>query len=201
MTVPSYLPFTASKQIDLQEIRMNHARLSFFAAIAGAALLLGGCTTKSSPTPENYTKALNTYFADRPECLLPDGPRFPLETTDPGKTRQLNALASAKLLEVKEEKSIHVSRYTLTPAGQRMAPRFCYGHREIVSIDGSTPPAQANGFPETQVAYTYKIVDVPVWAKDADVQAAFPDAARAMNSTSTGKITLARTMAGWSVPE
>ena len=180
---------------------MLHARASFFAALAGAALLLGGCQTKTSPTPDNYIKALNAHFTEHSDCLMPDGPRFPYETSDPDKTKQMNALAAAKLLEVKEEKSIKVSRYTLTPIGERAAPRFCYGHRSVVSIDSSTPPAVANGFPETQVTYTYKIEDIPVWAKTDEIQAAFPDAAKAMNGPSTGKATLAKTLAGWTVPD
>ena len=78
---------------------------------------------------------------------------------------------------------------------------FCYGHRLISAIDSFTPPAQANGFPETQVVYHYAMEDVPVWAKSADVRAAFPAMARATSGTATDKATLAATMAGWSVPD
>jgi hypothetical protein len=112
-----------------------------------------------------------------------------------------DALAVAQLLTVKKEEDIHVSRYTTTPMGMRSAPRFCYGHRNVTSIDSFTPPVQAHGFPETQVVYRYEIKDVPVWAKTAEVLAAFPEMARATSGPSTANATLAKTMAGWSVPD
>ena len=64
---------------------MLSARTALPALLAGAALLLAtaGCHSKSAPTPENFTTALNAHFLDHPECLLPDAPRFPLETSDP----------------------------------------------------------------------------------------------------------------------
>jgi hypothetical protein len=166
-----------------------------------ATLLFVGCHSKTAPTPENYIKALNAKLIDKPECLLPDAPRFPYETSDPAKTKQMNTLVKMQLLTVAQEASIHVSRYTPTVTGARVAPRFCYGHREVTSIESSTPPAVANGFPETQVVYHYKMMDVPLWAKTAEVQAAFPEMGKAVNDPPPAKATLAKTLAGWQVPE
>ncbi|HEY0264498.1 MAG TPA: hypothetical protein VGC07_08235 [Granulicella sp.] len=177
------------------------SRVQIFAGLTGAALLLGGCSSSSTPNPKDYIKPLNARFLEHSECLMPDAPRFPYETSDPTKRKQMNALAAAQLLEAKEEKSIGVSRYTLTPIGERTGPRFCYGHRNVVSIDSSTPPVVTNGFPQTEVTYTYTIEDVPVWAKTAEVLAAFPEMAKAISGTSTGKGKLAKTMAGWTVPD
>lgn len=172
-----------------------------FVSLALAALATVGCNSKTAPTPANFTAALNAHFLDHPECLFPDAPRFPLETTDPAKTKQMNTLVAAQLLTVHEEFDIHASRYTPTPTGERVAPRFCYGHRVVSSIDSFTPPAQANGFPETQVVYHYTMEEVPVWAKSADVRAAFPTMAHDISGTATGKATLAVTVAGWQVPD
>ena len=70
---------------------------------------------------------------------------------------QMDALTNAAMLEVKKEPAIHVARYTLTPAGARVAPRFCFGHREVTVIDSSTPPAKGrSGFVESRVEYHYK---------------------------------------------
>jgi hypothetical protein len=99
------------------------------------------------------------------------------------------------------EPAIHASRYTVTPIGARFAPRFCYGHREVSQIVSSTPPAQADGFVETKVTFTYTVKDVPVWAKSAAVLAAFPAMAQATANGGTASRTLAQTMAGWQVPE
>lgn len=170
-------------------------------AVAALLLATAGCHSASDPTPQNFIAGLNARFLDHPECLFPESPRFPLETTDPVKTKQMNTLVAAQLLTVSEERALHASRYTPTGTGARVAPRFCYGHRLVSSIDSFTPPRQANGFPETQVIYHYTMEDVPVWAKSADVRAAFPAMALATGGAATDHATLAGTMAGWQVPD
>jgi hypothetical protein len=176
---------------------------SSLALLAAALLLppLTACNSKSSATPANFTAGLNAHFADHPDCLFANPPHFPYETSDPAMTKQLNALAAEQLLKVEEERDLHVSRYTTTDAGARVAPRFCYGHRVATTIDSFTPPAPANGFPETQVAYHYAMQDVPVWAKSDAMRAAFPAMALATSGTASDQATLASTMAGWSVPD
>jgi hypothetical protein len=160
-----------------------------------------GCTGgKSAPTSANFIQALNKHFLERADCLFTDT-RFPYETTDHDKTKQMDTLVKVLLLDKSEEMSIHASRYTTTATGARFAPRFCYGHREITSIDSSTPPAIANGFNETTVTYHYSMKEVPVWARTPEVQAAFPDMAIAISGQATGKAILAQTPVGWQVPD
>jgi hypothetical protein len=173
-------------------------------ALVAAALLLlplSACNSKSKATPENFITGLNAHFAEHPECLFPNPPTFPYETTDPAMTKQMNSLVDAQLLKVSVERDIHASRYTTTDAGARVAPRFCYGHRNITAIDSFTPPTPTNGFPETQVTYHYVMQDVPVWAKSTEVLAAFPDMAKQISGPSSDKATLAGTVAGWSIPD
>jgi hypothetical protein len=171
--------------------------------ICGGALLLAGvgCHSKTAPTAANFMVALNAYFLEHPDCLFPQAPRFPYEASGPVETKQMDALVKEQMLTVEGEADIHVSRYTPTQAGLRAAPRFCYGHRAISAIDSFTPPAQANGFMETQVAYHYTMDEVPVWAQSDGMRAAFPAMAVATSGAATGKVTLASTMAGWTVPD
>jgi len=160
-----------------------------------------GCNTgKSAPTPASFTLAINNHFLDHADCLLSDT-RFPFETTDPATTKQMDSLVKALLLDKTVEMSIHVSRYTVAPAGTRYAPRFCYGHREVTSIDNFTPITINEGFKETTVTYSYTMKEIPVWALSHDVQAAFPDMARATSSQVTAKATLAQTPVGWQIPD
>ena len=163
-------------------------------------LVTSGCSTQSRPTAANFTAGLNKHFLEHSDCLL-DNIRFPFEASDKEKTKQMDSLVKSQLLEKTEEMSIHVSRYTVAQAGLRSAPRFCYGHREVTSIDSFTPPAAANGFTETTVVYHYVMNDVPVWAKTPEVEAAFPDMAKATSGQATGKATLAQTPVGWQVPD
>ena len=177
-------------------------KLSRRTAILASLTLLTtlACDHKSAPTTPNYIKGLNAFFLDRSECLLPNA-RFPLETTDPAEQKRLNTLVASQFLKVSSEPAIKESRYVPTDLGAKSAPHFCYGHREVTSIESSTPPAVANGFNETQIVYHYVIKDSPVWAKSESVQAAFPDLAQKMSGTATDKATLAQTRVGWQVPD
>lgn len=181
--------------------RTNFRKLS--ALLTGASLLVAsaGCHSKTAATPQNFITGLNAHFVDHPECIFPTAPTFPYETSDMAEIKQMNTLVTNQLLTASSERSIHASRYTPTAAGARVAPHFCYGHRVITSIDSFTPPAQANGFPETHVVYHYTLEDVPVWAKSQDVRDAYPALAHATSGTATDKATLASTMAGWQVPD
>lgn len=170
---------------------------ALFALLLGASI---GCNSKTKPTPANFTATLNAYFLEHPDCLL-SNTRFPYETSDPASIKQMNSLVKATLLEVHAEPAIHVSRYTTTPTGARYAPRFCFGHRVISSIDSSTPPAVVNGFPQTQVVYHYTMQDVPIWAKSSDIQLAFPNLAAALSGQASDHANLAQTLAGWQVPD
>lgn len=163
--------------------------------------IFAGCNTKAKPTPENFTKAINTYFLERSECLFPNI-RFPFATSDPEETKQMNALVRARLLESTYESAVKTTRYTVSRTGQRFAPRFCYGHREVSSIDNSTPVKTGpSGFPETSIDYHYTLKDVPVWAQSSDIAGAFPKMAEATTKGGADKIDLAQTLAGWQVPE
>jgi hypothetical protein len=181
------------------------SKLFHFAGQASLLLaslwLLSGCNTKNKPTPENFTKAINAYYLERSECLFPNM-RFPFATSDTEETKQMNALVRARLLESTYESAVKTTRYTVSRTGQRFAPRFCYGHREVSSIDSSTPPATGpSGFPETVVNYHYTLKDVPVWAQSSDIASAFPKMADATTKDGSDKISLAQTLAGWQVPE
>jgi hypothetical protein len=167
--------------------------------------LLAGCSSASKPTNENFTKALNDYYQDHSDCLFPHGQTFPYEVAPgpdaSGQKQQMDALTDAGMLTRLEDRSIHVERYSLKLAGNRFAPRFCYGHRSVTSIDGFTPPGPHNGFTETTVTYHYTMVDVPVWVKTDQVKAAFPQVAKDLSDSATDQAALATVGAGWQVPQ
>lgn len=169
----------------------------FAAALTVILLSCAGCHSKKDATPENFIAGLNSYFAEHPDCLFTDPPSFPYETTDPEKIRQLDALAAVQMLAVERAPKLHESRYTVTAAGARVAPRFCFGHRIATSIDSSTPPTRGKKLPRTDVTYHYTMQDVPVWAKTAQMRAAFPQMALATSGTASDKATLTLTIGGW----
>ncbi|MFP5229897.1 MAG: hypothetical protein ACLGXA_19960 [Acidobacteriota bacterium] len=187
---------------------MDRTRTIRFAAGAGLAAvvaLAGGCNTQNKPTPENFMKTMNAYYQDRNDCLFPQGHPWPYEVapspTAKEEKKQMDALTDAGLLTRLEDRSMHVDRYSLNGlAGQRFAPRFCYGHREVTGIVSFTPPGPKNGFTETDVTYRYQMRDVPVWATTDAVKAAFPALGKSLGNSPTDQMTLATVGAGWQVP-
>ncbi len=174
-------------------------------AACGLLALLGGCSSANKPTNENFTQALNDYYDAHNSCLFPHGQQFPFEVA-PGPTakelkQQMDSLTDAGLATRLEDRSIHVFRYSLNAAGNRAAPRFCYGHRSVSGIESFTLPAPHNGFTETTVTYHYVMKDVPVWARTDQVKAAFPQLAKDLSDSPTDQATLATVGAGWHVPQ
>ncbi len=173
---------------------------------ACALVALGiGCSTANKPTSENFTNTLNAYYQDHNDCLFPHGHAFPYEVA-PGTgaaedKKEMDALSDAGLLTRLEDRDMHVDRYTLNAAGNRFAPRFCYGHRQVTGVVSFTPPGPRNGFTETTVTYQYTMLDVPVWASTDAVKAAFPAMAKSLGSAPTDQATLATVGAGWQVPQ
>jgi hypothetical protein len=186
------------------KIVRRNSTLTAFATTAFAlaiATLTSACNSgKSAPTPANFTVAINNHFLDRPDCLFSDT-RFPYETTDSARMQQMDSLVDAHLLDRSVENRIHVARYTIATSGTRFAPHFCYGHREVTGIGSFTPIAVVDGFKETTVTYSYTMKEVPVWALGHNIQAAFPDMAKATTSQVTAKATLAQTPVGWQIPD
>ena len=171
------------------------------ATLTATLLAATGCNSKAKPTEANFTLTINSYYTEHPDCLL-SNVRFPYSTSDPAETKRMNTLVKSLLLESSYETAVKTTRYSVARAGERYAPRFCYGHRTVSAIDSSTPPAKGTtGFPETHIKYSYKLEDIPVWAKSSDVQAAFPAMGAAVANGGSGEITLAQTLAGWQVPD
>ncbi len=175
--------------------------------VAGAMMALcAGCGPDMKPTNAKLEKAIDTYYESHNECLFPAGLKFPYEVS-PGsdakeEKKQMGAMVGAGLLKEQDAPAMHVESYTLTALGERVAPRFCYGHRVVKSVDSFTPAAkQSNGFVETTVSYHYSMMDLPVWAQTDAMEAAFPKMANAVSGNAGDQMTLATVGAGWQVPE
>ena len=184
---------------------MNGTMEKRLTALFGSVILLAaGGSSKTKPTNENFMAGLNAYYATHDDCLFPSALKFPYEVSPSANAKEdkkrMDALTDAGLMKREEDKSIHVDVYSLTAAGTRAGGRFCYGHRQVMSIDSFTPPTKSNGFLETHVTYHYKMMDVPVWVKTDQMQKAFPDIAKALSGEATGENTLANAGVGWQVP-
>ena len=114
--------------------------------------------------------------------------------TDSDKTGGYDSLYNQGLLvrTTAEKKKLlglvdkQVTNYDLSPKGKSSwtasqadpsSGNFCYGHREVSSIDSATATGDQPGA-TASVAYHYTFSSVPDWAKDGGVQNAFPNVQR-----------------------
>jgi hypothetical protein len=105
-----------------------------------------------------------------------------------------------------------VKQYELTADGKKYFQQifgtlgqtsgFCYGRKSVDSIAKWTDPATVGSSSQTEVTYTYRIVDPAAWAERPDVQQAFSDIRTTVNGASktTEIVGLRLTSKGWEVP-
>lgn len=183
-------------------------------AVTALLALTAGCK-KTADNTSNYKSSINNYLATNQSCLWPESQKFPEQVnTDSDKTAQYDALYNQGLLVRKtaEKKKLlglvnkQVTDYDLSDKGKSSwtasqsdpsSGNFCYGHREVSSIDqatatGDTPGATAS------VSYHYTFSSVPDWAKDGGVQRAFPSVQRNLAGGASTAI-LKDTQNGWVV--
>ena len=177
------------------------------AALAALLIFSAGCDKKDN-SDMNYKTAINDHFKAKPVCIWSDAKKLPAQetTSDDAKTAGYDALTQAGLLtRTTAEKKVlivaskQVNNYDLSDTGrstwtpdtsQPGYGNFCYGHREVTSIDNSTPGTSGSGEKTVAVAYHYKIADVASWANSQEVKTAFPSIATALNSSPSDTATL-----------
>lgn len=105
-----------------------------------------------------------------------------------------------------------VKRYELTADGKKyfrqipgalgQTSGFCYGQKNVDAIVKWTEPAAVGTSSQTEVTYTYRIVNSADWAQRPDVQQAFTDIRATINGASktTEVAGLQLTNKGWEVP-
>ncbi len=105
-----------------------------------------------------------------------------------------------------------VKRYQLTADGQKYFQQvpstfgqtggFCYGQKSVDSIVKWSDPVTAGGTSETEVTYTYKIVNLAPWTQRSDIQQAFSDIRAVVGGASkmNQAAALQLTNNGWEIP-
>jgi len=108
------------------------------------------------------------------------------------------------------EKEIPVHAYDLSEEGRKAvvtegektafgspAQRFCYGTPQVDEVVQYTEPADAMGMKISQVTYRYHLKDMPAWAGNAKMKAAFPELERNAAASLDGKAAVILTNEGW----
>lgn len=171
-----------------------------------AAAIAAGCHSGAAD-PAEFRFVLNDYYRLQPHCLWASPVNIPTQAdmSNPEQARQLKALADAGLLERRTGTlgGAVVTEYSLTARGisqwtaDAKEPgwgNFCFGRAQITSIDSINPPTNAS------IAHTityHYAADVPDWAKNSAVIAAFPQIVAEGSGTATA--TLVRAGSEWQV--
>jgi hypothetical protein len=196
-------------------------------------LVLAGCSNEKKPNAANFTKAINRYLASHgQECTL-FAETFPIDVPaselkdQSGTPAQMAALGRAGLVRGSDTTAvIHgmmgalgpsaprpVRRYELTNEGRKFfqvkpgilgqSGALCYGHEAVDSIVSWTKPESMGSALQTDVTYTYKMPNLALWAKQADVQQAFGDIRTTVNGISKAHESVGLQLAnkGWEVSE
>jgi hypothetical protein len=190
-------------------------RIRCYAIVLGVfTLLTTGCNTAAN-TDLNYKTAINDHFKVFPTCIWSEPKKFPVQaaTSDDSKTEGYDALTQEGLLtRTTAEKKVliiaskQVNNYDLSDKGrtswtpdssQPGYGNFCYGNREVTSIDNSTPGTNGTGAKTVDVSYHYKIANVEAWASSQQMKTAYPIIDSALGSNPSDRTTLVMTGDHW----
>ncbi|MEI9978259.1 MAG: hypothetical protein WDN23_04540 [Edaphobacter sp.] len=104
-----------------------------------------------------------------------------------------------------------VKRFQLTAEGQRYFRQvpgtfgqtggLCFGQKAVGSILKWSDPVTTNGSSQTEVTYTYKLVNLAPWAERSDIQQVFPDIGATVNGAlkTNNKAGLQLTDTSWQI--
>lgn len=201
----------------------------FFLISVAGLLFLTACNDVKKPNERNFAKAINQYLAKHGEACAAISRQFPVDVPEPeqknqyGVGPQMAALEQAALVHSTATVAAipgifgpgaprPVKRYELTDEGKRYFKQtpgifgktgsFCYGQKTVDTIVKWTEPMTMGAFSQTEVTYTYKIVNLAGWAERPDVQRAFPNIGTTVSVASkTNQVAgLQLTNQGWEVP-
>lgn len=189
---------------------MRMMRLQALVLMGGAAILVSGCGDKREISKENFAQVLQQDYTANEDCLFSKPVQYPYEIAASDALlakmrRQMDALTAAGLLNDAVSTRGHdtVHRYELTATGRQVAGggRFCYGRRQVTSVDKFTPPTEFHGNRFTRVDYHFVEKDSAAWAKVHEVQNAFPVVAKTLAEQPVDEATLVLTGDGWVLNE
>jgi hypothetical protein len=196
---------------------ISRMRFASKAALCGLMIFaIAGCN-KTKPDTTNFKTAINNYYSVHPSCVWQSAVKFPAQadTNNDLQTKGFDALTDAGLLTrtAQEKKrfligSKQVNDYDVSDKGRsawtpdQSQPgygNFCYGHRDVTSIDNVAMATNQNGANTATVNYHYDLTGVPDWAKSQETQSAFPNVQADLAMPKTATATLVQTQDSWQV--
>lgn len=176
---------------------------------------LAGCNSSHQPDTANLKKAIDDYYRAHPACVWANPVKLPAQAdaSNDDQTRGFDALVDAGLLNRKAEEkkrfligSKQVTDYDISDNGRaawipdQSQPGygdFCFGRREVTSIESVTTTIGQDGANTATVTYSSRLAGVPDWAKSPEVSTAFPDVQAALLSPQSAVSKIRQTQNGW----
>jgi hypothetical protein len=193
------------------------ARSAGMLLLAASVFLSTGCSSKKAASKGNFKTAIGNYYNAHPECIWSSPVKFPVEA-DPkagDQTASYDALTDAGLLtRTTAQKKVfifgskQVNDYDLSSKGRSIwTPdqtqpgygNFCFGHRDVTTIDDFTTSNDNSGAEIANVDYHYTVSGIADWAKSTEMKTAFPTIQADVSGTKVDKATLINTDSGWQV--
>lgn len=194
---------------------MLTSRTWICAAVVCLLSFLSVACNNGADNDTNYKTAINDHFKAFPTCLWAGAKKFPVQaaTSDDAKTEGYDALTQEGLLvRTTGEKKVliiaskQVNNYDLSEKGRTSwTPdsslpgygNFCYGNRQVTSIDNSTLGTNGSGAKTVAIAYHYQIANVAGWATSQEMKTAYPSLASALSGNPSDNVTLVMTGDHW----
>jgi hypothetical protein len=185
------------------------------AVVLGLIALMSTACNNGSETDMSYKAAINDHFKTLPVCIWSQPKKFPVQaaTSDDAKTAGYDALTQEGLLtRTTAEKKVlivtskQVNNYDLSEKGrtawtpdssQPGYGNFCYGNREVTSIDNSTVGTNGEGAKTVVVSYHYQLANIASWANSLEMKTAYPGISSALGSNPSDNATLVMTGNHW----
>jgi hypothetical protein len=192
------------------------AKLFVGLAICGVLVMAEGCRRTNSVDKSAFKSAINSYYSTRKECVWQAPMKFPAQadTSNDEQTKGFDALTDAGLLlRTSAEKkrfligSKQVNDYDLSDKGRstwvadQTQPgygNFCFGHREVTTVDSFTPGDNADAT-QYSVNYHYDVAAVPDWASTAEMKTAFPKVGTDTSGQQAATANVVKSSDGWQV--
>jgi hypothetical protein len=196
---------------------MPQSRIKWTALLSSALILSAGCHGKQEPDTSNFKTVINQNLNPHLECVWSSPVKFPVQVdaSNDTETKGFDALTDAGLLTRKAEEkkrfligSKQVTDYDVSDKGRgvwtvdQSQPgygNFCYGHREVASIDTFTTGTNSNGANTATVNYHFDIAGVPDWARSPETQTAFPQIQAALSAPQPATANLVQAQSGWQI--
>ena len=178
-------------------------------------VIAAGCHGNKQPDKSDFKSPIDAYYSARTTCVWASAVKFPAQAdaSNEDQTKGFDALTDAGLLTRKAEEkkrfligSKQVTDYDLSDQGRsawtadQSQPgygNFCFGHRQVTSIDSFSTAVNPSGANTATVNYHYDMTGVPDWAKSQEMQTAFPNLHTALAGPRAATATLTQTQNGW----